>query len=74
LNQAGDAHLEVTDLLNTAKAGVAANRRLKEALANTVKVMDPTFGSVFIYEAKHIKHRRIWPAQRDLEMWKDNQN
>jgi glyoxylase-like metal-dependent hydrolase (beta-lactamase superfamily II) len=77
----------VTDLFNTAKAGVAANRSLKEVFADTRKVMDPTFGSVFIYEhclpfdvsraydeAKGIKHPRIWTAQRDIDMWKDIQS
>lgn len=72
----------VTDLFNTAKAGVAAGKNLKEIFADTRKVMDPVFGSVFIYEhclpfdvtraydeASGIKHPRIWTAQRDIEMW-----
>ncbi len=72
----------VTDLFNTVKAGVAAGKNLKEIFADTRKVMDPVFGSVFIYEhclpfdvtraydeASGIKHPRIWTAQRDIEMW-----
>jgi glyoxylase-like metal-dependent hydrolase (beta-lactamase superfamily II) len=72
----------VTDLFSVAKAGVAANKSLKEIMADTRKVMDPTFGNVFIYEhclpfdvtravdeASGIKHPRIWTAQRDQEMW-----
>jgi glyoxylase-like metal-dependent hydrolase (beta-lactamase superfamily II) len=72
----------VSDLYGAAKAGVAAKRSLKEIFADTRKVMDPTFGSVFIYEhclpfdvsravdeASGIKHPRIWTAERDKEMW-----
>jgi glyoxylase-like metal-dependent hydrolase (beta-lactamase superfamily II) len=72
----------VTDLFNTAKAGVAKGLNLKEVFAETRKVMDPVFGGVFIYEhclpfdvtrafdeASGIKHPRIWTAQRDIEMW-----
>jgi glyoxylase-like metal-dependent hydrolase (beta-lactamase superfamily II) len=72
----------VTDLFNTAKAGVAAGKNLKEIFADTRQVMDPVFGGVFIYEhclpfdvtraydeASGIKHPRIWTAQRDIEMW-----
>jgi glyoxylase-like metal-dependent hydrolase (beta-lactamase superfamily II) len=77
----------VTDLFNTAKDGVAANKTLKEVFTDTRKVMDPTFGGVFIYEhclpfdvsraydeAKGIKNPRIWTAERDIEMWKDIQS
>ena len=77
----------VTDLYNTAVAGVAANKSLKEVFADTRKVMDPTFGAVFIYEhclpfdvsrafdeASGIKHPRIWTAQRDMEMWQSFQS
>ncbi len=77
----------VTDLFNTAKAGVAAKKSLKEIFLDTRKVMDPVFGHVFIYEhclpfdvsravdeASGIKHPRIWTAQRDLEMWQALQN
>ncbi len=72
----------VSDLFGAAKAGVAAKRSLKEIFADTRKVMDPTFGTVFIYEhclpfdvtravdeASGIKHPRIWTAERDKEMW-----
>jgi glyoxylase-like metal-dependent hydrolase (beta-lactamase superfamily II) len=77
----------VTDLFSTAKAGVAAKKTLKEVFTDTRKVMDPTFGSVFIYEhclpfdvsrafdeAQGIKNPRIWTAQRDIEMWKELQS
>jgi glyoxylase-like metal-dependent hydrolase (beta-lactamase superfamily II) len=72
----------VSDLFGAAKAGVAAKKNLKEIMADTRKVMDPTFGGVFIYEhclpfdvtravdeASGIKHPRIWTAERDKEMW-----
>jgi glyoxylase-like metal-dependent hydrolase (beta-lactamase superfamily II) len=72
----------VTDLYQTAKAGVAQGKDLKQIFADTRKVMDPVFGSVFIYEhclpfdvtraydeASGIKHPRIWTAERDIEMW-----
>lgn len=77
----------VTDLFNTAKAGVAAGKDLKAIFADTRTVMDPVFGNVFIYEhclpfdvsravdeAKGIKNPRIWTAQRDIEMWKSLQD
>ncbi len=73
----------VTDLYQTARAGVAAGHSLKQVFADTRKVMDPVFGTVFIYEhclpfdvsraydeASGIKHPRIWTAERDMEMWK----
>jgi glyoxylase-like metal-dependent hydrolase (beta-lactamase superfamily II) len=76
----------VTDLFSTAKAGVAAKKTLKEVFTDTRKVMDPTFGSVFIYEhclpfdvsrafdeAQGIKNPRVWTAQRDIDMWKELQ-
>jgi glyoxylase-like metal-dependent hydrolase (beta-lactamase superfamily II) len=72
----------VTDLYQTAKAGVAQGKDLKQIFADTRKVMDPVFGNVFIYEhclpfdvtraydeASGIKHPRIWTAERDIEMW-----
>jgi glyoxylase-like metal-dependent hydrolase (beta-lactamase superfamily II) len=72
----------VTDLYQTAKAGVALGKDLKQIFADTRKVMDPIFGGVFIYEhclpfdvtraydeASGIKHPRIWTAERDIEMW-----
>jgi glyoxylase-like metal-dependent hydrolase (beta-lactamase superfamily II) len=72
----------VTDLYQTAKAGVAAGKSLKAVFDDTRRVMDPVFGGVFIYEhclpfdvsraydeASGIKHPRIWTAQRDVEMW-----
>ena len=72
----------VTDLYQTARAGVAAGHSLKQVFADTRKVMDPVFGTVFIYEhclpfdvsraydeASGIKHPRIWTAERDMEMW-----
>ncbi len=77
----------VTDLYQTARAGVAAGKDLKQVFADTRKVMDPVFGNVFIYEhclpfdvsraydeAKGIKNPRIWTAQRDLEMWQSLQS
>ena len=76
----------VTDLYETAKAGVAAGKSLKEVFEDTRKVMDPVFGHVFIYEhclpfdvsraydeASGIKVPRIWTAERDIEMWKSLQ-
>jgi glyoxylase-like metal-dependent hydrolase (beta-lactamase superfamily II) len=76
----------VTDLYNTAKAGVAAGKSLKEVFEDTRKVMDPVFGHVFIYEhclpfdvsraydeASGIKTPRIWTAERDVEMWRSLQ-
>ncbi len=76
----------VTDLYQTAKAGVAAGKSLKEVFEDTRKVMDPVFGHVFIYEhclpfdvsraydeASGIKVPRIWTAERDIEMWKSLQ-
>ncbi len=77
----------LTDLYQTARAGVAAGRSLKEVFAETRKVMDPVFGGVFIYEhclpfdvsraydeASGVKHPRIWTAERDVEMWGQLQN
>ncbi|MGE3605272.1 MAG: MBL fold metallo-hydrolase [Lautropia sp.] len=77
----------VTDLFETAKAGVRDRKDLKAIFADTRKVMDPVFGKVFIYEhclpfdvtravdeAKGIKHPRIWTAERDIEMWKSLQD
>ncbi|MBU6270912.1 MAG: MBL fold metallo-hydrolase [Betaproteobacteria bacterium] len=77
----------VTDLYQTAKAGVAAGRSLKQVFADTRKVMDPVFGQVFIYEhclpfdvsraydeASGIAHPRIWTAERDIEMWRSLQD
>jgi glyoxylase-like metal-dependent hydrolase (beta-lactamase superfamily II) len=76
----------VTDLYQTAKAGVAAGKSLKEVFEDTRKVMDPVFGHVFIYEhclpfdvsraydeASGIKVPRVWTAERDIEMWKSLQ-
>jgi glyoxylase-like metal-dependent hydrolase (beta-lactamase superfamily II) len=73
----------VTDLYNTARAGVAGGKDLKQVFADVRAVMDPVFGEVFIYEhclpfdvsrafdeASGIKHPRIWTAQRDLETWR----
>lgn len=77
----------VTDLFQTAKAGVAQGKSLKEVFTDTRKVMDPVFGQVFIYEhclpfdvsrafdeANGIKHPRVWTAQRDIEMWQSLQS
>ncbi len=77
----------VTDLYNTARAGVAAGKNLKQVFADTRKVMDPVFGGVFIYEhclpfdvsraydeASGISHPRIWTAERDIEMWRSLQD
>ncbi len=77
----------VTDLYQTAKTGVANGKTLKEVFDQTRKVMDPVFGSVFIYEhclpfdvsraydeASGIKHPRVWTAQRDIEMWQSLQS
>jgi glyoxylase-like metal-dependent hydrolase (beta-lactamase superfamily II) len=76
----------VTDLYQTAKAGVAAGKSLKEVFQDTRKVMDPVFGHVFIYEhclpfdvsraydeASGIKTPRVWTAERDIDMWKSLQ-
>lgn len=76
----------VTLLYDTAKAGVAAGKTLKQVFSDTRKVMDPVFGEVFIYEhclpfdvsrafdeASGIKTPRIWTAERDIEMWKSLQ-
>jgi glyoxylase-like metal-dependent hydrolase (beta-lactamase superfamily II) len=77
----------VSDLYQTARAGVAAGKDLKAVFADTRKVMDPVFGSVFIYEhclpfdvsraydeARGIKNPRIWTAERDIEMWQSLQS
>ncbi len=77
----------VTDLYQTARAGVAAGHSLKQVFADTRKVMDPVFGTVFIYEhclpfdvsraydeASGIKHPRLWTAERDMEMWQARQS
>jgi glyoxylase-like metal-dependent hydrolase (beta-lactamase superfamily II) len=77
----------VTDLYNTAKAGVKAGKTLKQVFEDTRKVMDPVFGGVFIYEhclpfdvsrafdeASGIKNPRVWTAQRDVEMWQSLQS
>lgn len=76
----------VTDLYNTAKAGVAAGKNLKQVFEDTRKVMDPVFGEVFIYEhclpfdvsrafdeASGIKKPRVWTAERDMELWQSLQ-
>jgi glyoxylase-like metal-dependent hydrolase (beta-lactamase superfamily II) len=75
-------HRWVSMLYGTVQAGVASGKSLKEVFEATRKVMDPVFGSVFIYEhclpfdvsraydeASGIKHPRIWTADRDKEMW-----
>ena len=72
----------ITDLYETAKAGVAAGKSLKQVFEDTRRVMDPVFGGVFIYEhclpfdvsraydeASGIRHPRVWTAERDIEMW-----
>ena len=77
----------VTDLFQTAKAGVAAGKTLKQVFEDTRKVMDPVFGHVFIYEhclpfdvsraydeASGIKTPRVWTAERDMEMWQSLQS
>jgi glyoxylase-like metal-dependent hydrolase (beta-lactamase superfamily II) len=77
----------VSDLYQTARSGVAAGKDLKAVFADTRKVMDPVFGSVFIYEhclpfdvsraydeARGIKNPRIWTAERDIEMWQSLQS
>ncbi len=77
----------VTELYQTAKAGVAQGKSLKEVFADTRQVMDPIFGQVFIYEhclpfdvsraydeASGIKHPRVWTAQRDIDMWQSLQS
>jgi len=77
----------VSDLYQTARAGVAAGKDLKAVFADTRKVMDPVFGNVFIYEhclpfdvsraydeARGIKNPRIWTAERDMEMWQSLQS
>jgi glyoxylase-like metal-dependent hydrolase (beta-lactamase superfamily II) len=77
----------VTDLYQTAKAGVAEGKTLKQVFADTRQVMDPVFGQVFIYEhclpfdvsraydeASGIKNPRIWTAARDIEMWQSLQS
>lgn len=77
----------VTDLYATAQAGVKAGKTLKQVFADTRQVMDPVFGSVFIYEhclpfdvsrafdeASGITHPRIWTAERDKEMWQSLQD
>jgi glyoxylase-like metal-dependent hydrolase (beta-lactamase superfamily II) len=77
----------VTDLYQTAKAGVAAKKSLKQVFEDTRKVMDPVFGHVFIYEhclpfdvsraydeASGIKTPRVWTAERDMEMWQSLQS
>ena len=77
----------VTDLYQTAKAGVAARKTLKQVFEDTRKVMDPVFGHVFIYEhclpfdvsraydeASGIKTPRVWTAERDMEMWQSLQS
>ncbi len=77
----------VTDLYQTARAGVAAGKDLKQVFVDTRKVMDPVFGNVFIYEhclpfdvsraydeASGIKVPRVWTAERDMEMWQSLQS
>jgi glyoxylase-like metal-dependent hydrolase (beta-lactamase superfamily II) len=77
----------VTDLYQTARAGVAAKKTLKQVFEDTRKVMDPVFGHVFIYEhclpfdvsraydeASGIKTPRVWTAERDMEMWQSLQS
>ena len=77
----------VTDLYQTAKAGIAAGKTLKQVFEDTRKVMDPVFGHVFIYEhclpfdvsraydeASGIKTPRVWTAERDMEMWQSLQS
>jgi glyoxylase-like metal-dependent hydrolase (beta-lactamase superfamily II) len=77
----------VTDLYQTARAGVAEKKTLKQVFEDTRKVMDPVFGHVFIYEhclpfdvsraydeASGIKTPRVWTAERDMEMWQSLQS
>jgi glyoxylase-like metal-dependent hydrolase (beta-lactamase superfamily II) len=77
----------ITDLYATARSGVASGKSLKEVFKDTRKVMDPVFGSVFIYEhclpfdvsraydeASGVKNPRVWTAERDIEMWKSLQD
>ena len=72
----------IQKLLDCAKAGVAAQKSLKDVYRDTRLALDPAYGSFPIYdhcmpfdvsrafdEASGISHPRIWTAERDLAMW-----
>ena len=73
----------VTQLLASAKEGVAGGRDLKKVYQDTCRKLEPQFGQWVIFahcmpfnaarafdEASGIAHPRIWTAERDVEMWK----
>lgn len=72
----------VSDLLASAKAGVAAGKPLGEVYVDTYRRMQPKYGKWVIFEhcmpfnvsrafdeAGGIRDPRIWTAERDTEMW-----
>jgi glyoxylase-like metal-dependent hydrolase (beta-lactamase superfamily II) len=73
----------VTQLLASAKQGVADGKDLKQVYQNTCAKLEPQFGQWVIFahcmpfnaaraydEASGIAHPRIWTAERDIEMWR----
>jgi glyoxylase-like metal-dependent hydrolase (beta-lactamase superfamily II) len=73
----------VTQLLASAKQGVAAGKALKQVYQEANAKLEPQFGQWVIFahcmpfnatrafdEASGIGHPRIWTAERDIEMWK----
>ncbi len=73
----------VTQLLASAKQGVAGGDDLKQVYQSTCAKLEPQFGQWVIFahcmpfnaarafdEASGIAHPRIWTAERDIEMWK----
>ncbi|MDA0226000.1 MAG: MBL fold metallo-hydrolase [Proteobacteria bacterium] len=73
----------VRGLYAVATRGVRAGKSLKQVYAMARRKMDPVYGKYPIYEhcmtfdvsrayeARGIKHPRIWTARRDREMWRE---
>jgi glyoxylase-like metal-dependent hydrolase (beta-lactamase superfamily II) len=73
----------ITDLLASARQGIAAGHDLKRIYGETMARMSPDYGKWVIFEhcmpfdvsravdeAGGIRDPRIWTAERDVEMWK----
>ncbi|EDP63669.1 metallo-beta-lactamase family protein [alpha proteobacterium BAL199] len=72
----------VSDLMDSARAGVAAGKKLGEVYVDTHRLLHPKYGHWVIFEhclpfnvsrafdeASGLRDPRIWTAERDQEMW-----
>jgi glyoxylase-like metal-dependent hydrolase (beta-lactamase superfamily II) len=79
----GGTQAFITQLLASAKQGIASGKALKEVYKETYARLEPQFGKWVIFahcmpfnatraydEASGIAHPRIWTAERDIDMWK----